>query len=336
MVRGAWSMMRGTLIAGSLFACALPMRLGAQAPTRLTVFNAGSLARPLREALRLWGATAPGVEVAQENAGSLESARKLTELHKIPDLIALADEAVFPALLVPGQATWYAAFARNEMVLAYTDRSIGAAEITGANWATVLQRPGIRTGRSDPALDPNGYRTLMVTELEERRAGVPGLAARLLAAMPARYMRPKEADLVALLQAGELDYAWSYRSIAEGAGLKWVDLPPEVDLSDPAREPLYATVSVRIPGTGSASRDPRPSTHDARPATRDSLTIRGAPILYALSIPTAAPNPAAAQAFVRWLFGPDGRAVLARNGFTLLDRPVVHGSAPSWLTSVTR
>ena len=319
--------MRGTLIAGSLFACALPGSLEAQGPTRLTVFNAGSLARPLREALRLWGATAPGVEVAQENAGSLESARKLTELHKTPDVIALADEAVFPALLVPGQATWYAAFARNEMVLAYTERSLGAAEITGTNWAAVLQRPGVRTGRSDPALDPNGYRTLMVTELEERRVGTPGLAARLLAAMPARYVRPKEADLVALLQAGELDYAWSYRSIAEGAGLKWVDLPPEVDLGDPGREALYGTVSVRVAAGAS---------HDPRRTSPDSLTIRGAPILYALSIPTAAPNPAAAQAFVRWLFGPDGRAVLARNGFTVLERPIIHGSAPSWLTTVAR
>ena len=327
MVRGARCVVRGALVAGSLFACGLPAPLTAQAATRLTLFNAGSLARPLREALTRWSATAPGTEVAQENAGSLESARKLTELHKIPDVIALADEAVFPALLVPGQTTWYAAFARNEMVLAYTDRSVGAAEITAANWAMVLQRPGVRTGRSDPALDPNGYRTLMVTALEERRAGVPGLAAQLLAAMPARYMRPKEADLIALLQAGELDYAWSYRSIAEGAGLKWVDLPPEVDLSDPAREALYATVSVKVAVGGS---------HDPRATTRDSVTIRGAPILYALSIPTAAPNPAAAQAFVRWFFGPDGRAVLARNGFTVLDRPVVHGSAPTWLTSVIR
>jgi len=307
------------VILGGLLLSGAPRLLAGQ-DGRITVFNAGSLARPLREALRLWAATTAGVEVAQENAGSLESARKLTELHKIPDVIALADEAVFPALLVPGQATWYAAFARNEMVLAYTDRSLGAAEITGTNWAAILQRPGVRTGRSDPALDPNGYRTLMVIALEERRAGLPGVAARLLSAMPGRYVRPKEADLVALLQAGELDYAWSYRSMAEGAGLKWVDLPPEVDLSDPAREALYATVSVKVAAGG----------------TRDSITITGAPILYALSVPAAAPNPAAAESFVRWLLGPEGRAVLSRNGFTLLDRPILHGNAPSWLAPVSR
>ena len=40
--------------------------------------------------------------------------------------------------------------------------------------AEVLRRPGMRTGRSDPALDPNGYRTLMVLQLEERRSGRAG------------------------------------------------------------------------------------------------------------------------------------------------------------------
>jgi molybdate/tungstate transport system substrate-binding protein len=293
---------------------------GGDSSRRLVVFNAGSLGRPLREALDSFAATHPGLVVAQENAGSLESARKLTELGKIPDVIALADEAVFPALLIPAHADWYATFARNEMVLAYTGRSTGAAEITPENWAEILRRPGVRTGRSDPALDPNGYRTLMVLQLEERRSGRAGLAAELLAAMPERYLRPKEADLVALLQAGELDYAWSYTSVARAAGLKYVDLPPEVDLSDPGRTELYATASVTIPRSGP------PSTQHPAPST---VTILGAPILYALSIPRAAANPADAEAFVRWLFGPVGREVLERNGFTVLEEPSFHSDLPS-------
>ncbi len=302
-----------------------PTRLPAQA--RLTVFNAGSLGRPLREALNAYAATAPGTEVAQENAGSLESARKLTELGKIPDVIALADEAVFPALLMPRQVGWYAAFARNEMVLAYTDRSIGAGEIAPTNWTAILLRPDVRTGRSDPSLDPNGYRTLMVLQLEERRSATKGLAARLLAAMPERYIRPKEADLVAQLQAGELDYAWEYRSVALGVGLRYVDLPPEVDLGDPARADLYATASVTIPRSGS-----RNTQH----SIRDSVTIRGTPILYALSIPKEAANPVAARAFVQWLFGPQGRDILTRNGFTVLDKPLVNGNAPPWMRALAR
>lgn len=309
------------MLGGLLLAAVPPHCLCAQAASgTLTVFNAGSLARPLRQALQRFAQLNPGIEVAQENAGSVESARKLIELHKIPDVIALADEAVFPALLVPRHTTWYAAFARNEMVLAYTDRSTGAGEITAANWTTILQRPGVRTGRSDPTLDPNGYRTLMVLQLEERRSRIAGLASTLLGAMPERYIRPKEADLIALLQAGELDYAWSYRSIAQGAGLKWVDLPAEVDLSDPTRAELYATVSVRIPAGSS----------------RDSVTISGAPILYALSIPEGAPHPQAARAFVQWLFEPEGRRILTENGFTVLDRPLLRGQAPSWLRPAPR
>lgn len=319
-MRGAWGVVRGGCLVMGILLCHGLQRLSAQAPERLTVFNAGSLGRPLREALQGYTRLHPEVRGAQENAGSLESARKLTELQKIPDIIALADEAVFPALLVPEQVGWYVAFARNEMVLAYTDRSIGATEITPANWTSILLRPDVRTGRSDPLLDPNGYRTLMVAQLEERRARAPGLAARLVAAMPPRYIRPKEADLVALLQTGELDYAWSYRSIAQASGLRYVDLPPEVDLSDPARASLYATASVTIP----------------RGAGADSITIKGAPILYALAIPKGATNAAGARAFVEWLLGPAGRAILQRNGFNVLDRPVVTGAAPPWLRALSR
>src|SRR5215212_2298493 len=108
----------------------------------IVVYNAGSLARPLRAVLDSF-ARAERVRVEQENAGSLETARKLTELGKVPDVIALADEEVFPNYLVPEHVSWYARFARNRMVLAYTDRSKFAAEVTPENWWEVVQRPGV-------------------------------------------------------------------------------------------------------------------------------------------------------------------------------------------------
>ena len=155
------------------------------------------------------------------------------------------------------------------MVVVYSDQSIGASEITPQNWWQVLLRPGVRTGRADPALDPNGYRTLMVLQLAEKFYQQPGLAARLLAAMPASYMRPKEADLTALIQAGELDYSFSYYSLAKSAHLRYVDLPSEVDLSDPARAEWYTQADVWIPKGGGAGAD--------------SVEFRGEPIVYALT-----------------------------------------------------
>jgi molybdate/tungstate transport system substrate-binding protein len=277
----------------------------------LVVFNAGSLAKPFSELLQAFKAKHPAVIPAQENSGSLEAARKLTDLGKIPDVIGVADYGVIAKLLIPQHATWYVTFARNSMVIVYTDQSTGAKEIDGRNWWRVLLRPGVRAGHSDPALDPNGYRTLMVFQLAEKFYGQPGLAARLERAFPPKYIRPKEADLTALVQAGELDYSWSYVSIARTAGLRYVDLPAEINLSDPTLADWYAQTSVRLPG---------PSRRG-----KDSVEFRGEPIVYALTIPAAAPHPRVAAAFVRFVLSPDGQIILKANGFTLLAKPLLAG-----------
>ena len=304
-----------TLRAALLAALLLAPPSAAQAPSgKLVVFNAGSLAYPFREMLAEFARRHPRVEPQQESSGSLEAARKLTELSKIPDVLGVADYAVIEQLLKPAFTDWYAVFASNAMVLAYTERSAAAAEITGENWWRILLRPSVRWGHSNPALDPNGYRTQLVFQLAERHYREPGLAARLRAAVRKEFIRPSEAQLVGLLQAGELDYAWSYRSLAQTAGLKWVELPQAVDLSDPARAAAYAVARVRLPGP--------------RLGGADSVEFRGEPILYALTIPRAAPHPEVAREFVRFVFSPAGQAILRRSGFILMAGPRFTGSAP--------
>ena len=293
-------------------------RGGDGADRRIIVFNAGSLARPMRAALDSFAAK-EHITVAQENAGSLETARKLTELGHIPDVIALADYEVFPDYLMPRHVGWYVDFARNRMVLAYTPRSRFAREITADNWWKILQRPGVQVGRADPNLDPNGYRTLLTMQLAEKFYREPGLYDRLLAHAPPGNMRPKEADLVGILQAGEMDYIWSYESLATAAGLELVRLPSEIDLSTPADSALYATAVVRVRG-----RTPG-----------DSVTFRGQPIVYALSIPRAAPHPAIAERFVNYLLSADGKRVLRATGLDVLDEPLVVGTgAPAGISAI--
>ncbi len=287
----------------------------AAAPGPLVVFNAGSLAYPFRELLAAFVRDHPGVVPQQESSGSLEAARKLTELGKIPDVLGVADYGVIDKLLIPAHATWYITFASNAMVLAYTDRSIGAREVTGENWWQILLRPAVRTGRANPSLDPNGYRTLMAFQLAEAHYRRPGLAKQLEAAVKAEYVRPSEAQLLGLVQAGELDYAWSYRSLAQTAGLRWVNLPPEVDLSDPARAAWYGQARVRLPGP--------------RLAAADSVEFRGEPIVYAVTVPTRAAHLEAARDFVRFILSPAGRAILTRAGFTLPPKPMLTGGGDS-------
>ncbi len=280
----------------------------------LLVFNAGSLARPVRAALDSF-ARRERIAVHQESAGSLESARKLTELGRIPDLIALADAEVFPGYLMPSHVDGYVTFARNRMVLAYTDRSRHAGEITAANWWQVVQRPGVEVGRSDPELDPNGYRTLMVWQLAERHYGVAGLEVALAATAPARNVRPKEVDLLGLLQAGEFDYIWSYESLARAVDLRWVELPPEIDLSSPAHAEAYAMARVSVRGATSGS----------------SVTFVGQPIAYAFAVPREAPHSGLAARLAAFLVSDEGRAILRAEGLDALDTALVSGQRPTWL-----
>jgi molybdate/tungstate transport system substrate-binding protein len=303
----------GTLLAAAVLGAACGGRdSGAPpAPRPLTVWAAASLTRPVRAALDTFTART-GRPVRLETAASLELVRRVTELGEAPDLLLLADEALFPALLAPRHVGAHTRFARNRIVVAYRPASRGAPDFARADrWWEVLERPGVEVGRADPATDPSGYRTLLVFQLAERHYGVPRLAARLLAAAPARNVRPREADQIALVEAGELDYVWTYENLARQARLAYRTLPAAVDLGTVADSAAYARAQVRIPG-----RTPR-----------DTVTLRGAPISYALAVPRSAPDSAGGAAAARFLASPAGRRVLRAFALDALDSAVTVRSA---------
>ena len=285
-------------------------RANGVAADTLVVFTAASLAAPMHVVLDTF-ASRTGVVVQEEHGASIELARRMTALGRTPDVVALADREVFPELLVPATTSWYASFARNRIVVAYTDRSRHAMEITPANWPVILQRGDVTVGRSDPAIAPVGYRTLLMYELAERFYGMPGLAARLSGRSPPAHIRGNATQLAALLAAGEIDYIVDYQSLAEGQGFHYVRLPPEIDLGDPAHEASYATETVRVAQMG------------------DTVTRRGAAILYAVSIPRDARHRAAGERFLSFLLGAEGKAMMRARSVDMLDRAIVTGdSAP--------
>jgi molybdate/tungstate transport system substrate-binding protein len=277
------------------------------------VFHAGSLSVPFEEMEKAFEQKHPGIDIELEAAGSQACARKITDLHKPCDIMASADYRVINSFLIPAYASWNALFATNEMVLAYTDQSQGAAEIDRDNWFEILSREGVSWGHSDPNLDPCGYRALIVIQLAETYYKKPGLYRKVIANRPESNIRPKSVELISLLQTGNLDYAWEYRSVAVQHGLKYLELPPEINLGDPAFDEYYGQALVKVTGK--------------KPG--EFIEYRGVSITYGLTLLNRAPNREAAILFLGYLLSPDGGLqVMAGQGQKPLSPPAVTAPDP--------
>jgi len=270
------------------------------APTlegELQIFHAGSLTIPFAQISEEFNKLYPDVNILSEGAGSQTTIRKVTELHKECGVIGSADYTLIPQLMFPEYADWYIIFATNQMCIAYTDKSQFKDEVSGDNWYEILQREDIKYGRSDPDQDPCGYRTLMVWQLAEAHYGVPGLYDNLYEA-EGDLMRPKSVDLIALLETGDLDYAFEYSSVAAQHNLHYVVLPPEINLSSEEFKDIYATAQVEISGKEPGS----------------TITKQGKPIVYGVTIPSNFPNQEMAIAWVDFLLSEKGTAIMEANG----------------------
>jgi len=271
---------------------------GAKLSGDLVIFHAGSLAVPFKEIASAFMKEHPSVKVIREAAGSRSCARKISDLKRPCDVMASADYTVIDTLLIPDYASWNIKFAANEMAVVYHKGSRMADKINKDNWVDILSDKAVRFGRSDPNADPCGYRAVLTMKLAEKHYRRPGLAKKMLK-KDTKYIRPKETDLLALLETHTIDYIFLYRSVAEQHGLQFLLLPDEVNLKRVSLTDLYKTVSVEISGK--------------KPGQK--ITKRGAPMVYGVTIPRSSPNPKVALAFVEFLLEKDkGMAIMKKNG----------------------
>ncbi|QGY40657.1 tungstate ABC transporter substrate-binding protein WtpA [Pseudodesulfovibrio cashew] len=257
---------------------------------KLIIFHAGSLSVPFAQIEKNFEAMYPKVDVLREAGGSTKMARMISEVGKPADIMASADYVVIDKNLIPKFASWNIRFASNQMVLCYTDKSKFADKINSDNWADILLTKGVVWGHSDPNLDPCGYRSLMVLQLAEKFYEKPGLYEHFLANRPEKNVRPKSVELISLLQSGHMDYAWEYLSVAVQHGLKYVTLDKHLNLGDYSMTPYYKAARVQVTGK-------KPGTFIERV---------GKSITYGITKIDKAPNPEAADAFLAYLFSPEG------------------------------
>jgi molybdate/tungstate transport system substrate-binding protein len=202
----------------------------------VSILAAGSLQRVFTE--RLSAAVDPPIHV--EAHGSAAAARLVAEGRRDPDIVALADPVLFSDIL---QTQSYTEFATNALALATADSEGGRAVANADRWFTPIVEGQAAFGRTDPALDPLGYRTLFALELGAGHYGRSGLRDAVVG--PGQIY--PETALLSHFETGGVDAAIVYQSMAIERDYDWIDLPSAVDLGDPSYRERYAGHSYELP-----------------------------------------------------------------------------------------
>jgi len=310
----------------------------------IKVVAAGSLLVPLADVETRYESLHPDIDIQVEGHGSIQAIRQLTDLHRPFDVVIVADESLIPDLMyrpVPGRegnyTDWYTTFARNEMVIAYTPQSKYHNEITSENWYEVLSRQDVRVGFSNPMLDAAGYRAILVTLLAEEEYGDQTIFSHILGdhfdppllienenniqtvRLP-QILKPLGTKiairdgsifLMNLLEAGGIDYAFEYRSVAEAQEIPYVLLPDTINLKTSKYLDNYKKARVIL-------GFPRFSQIGCERV--------GVPILYAVTIPSTSDKVDKARDFVEFFLEE------AQKGGKGWPEPLENSSEPHWVT----
>jgi molybdate/tungstate transport system substrate-binding protein len=303
---------------------------------QLKVIYAGSLIIPFEEMEKAFEDAHPNVDVLLEGHGSIQAIRQITDVHEECDVVAVADASLVPDMMYPDYADWCVRFARNQVVIAYTNKSKYADELNESNWYEILGRPDVQFGFSNPMFDACGYRTLMVVQLAELYYENDAIFEDLIAcnfnpAIPIieddgvytmvvpEVFEPQgdkivarggSVQLLALLEYGGIDYAFEYKSVAQQHGLRYVELPTEIDLSAREYGNSYGKVKVNL-------GFPRFSSV--------GIERQGKPIFYGITVPKNAPNPELGVEFVNFVLSEEGQNVLRS-----ANQPPIPPEADNW------
>ncbi len=274
-------------------------------PTPLTVAYAGSMGAAMNKGL------GPGFDKANDTRfqgigqGAYGLARLLASKQMRADVFVSITPGPIDLLQKAGLLGRAVPVASTQMVIAFSPRSQFAAKLKAAAdgrqpWYQVLQTPGLRFGRTDPAVDPQGQNIVFCMLLAQRYYRQPGLADRILGSVQNPQQIFAEPSLLSRLESGQIDASSGYLSAAISHHLPYILLPDEINLSNPAmigRWYSQATFAIKLPNGKS-----------------DSLSTQ--PLVFYAGVLKNAAHPAIAQKFVQYLQSHEGQALLKRYGYS--------------------
>jgi molybdate/tungstate transport system substrate-binding protein len=297
----------------------LPLAVVAQTPNcvppsnqQLIIYRAGSLTRAFAPLMKDFTCQT-GIQVKDVAMGSVDAARQITAGRQVCDLYAPADYLDIDLFMKPaGYADFNIIFARGRMVLAYSASGLAAKNLPPiaesgsqkavAKWYEILTMPGVAIGGGNPFLDPGAYRGPMIFQLAEAYYKVPNLYNNLL-----EHVVIAGSDLSAPTLGKGFDFQFTYEHNAHATAAgnpdyRYINLPDEINLSDPAKDAYYRQNAVVVlPGLGT-------------PRSARTVAVPGAHVAWGITLLKDAPNGENAIKFLQLLLGPAGKASLNDNG----------------------
>lgn len=273
----------------------------------VSVLYAGSLATAMENGLGAAFSKAAGYGYKGEAQGSLGGARMIHDHLRTPDVFISADPTVNETVLMGDKndhlVSWFVTMAASQLVIAYNPKSSFAEKFRDAAanttpWYEVLQLPGLRFGRGDPTTDPKGYRTLLMFDLAGKHYQKPEIPRMLGEPMNPDQVFP-EIVLLARVETGQFDAGIFYKHEVVAHHLPYITLPPEINLGDPRFARSYGEATYKLPSGDQ---------------------VKGAPIIFTITIPRTTSHPAAAQAFVKFMLS--SSKLLEEFGFATIDHQV--------------
>jgi molybdate/tungstate transport system substrate-binding protein len=213
-----------------------------------------------------------------------------------PDVFISVTPGPMRVVLKTGKAKAAIPIARTEMVIAYSPNSryaplFAKADQRGAkSWWQILEIRGLRFGRTDPNTDPQGLNIIFTMQLAENYYHQPGLARKILGPLVNSHQIFAEPQVMARLQAGQLDASSAYKTQPAALGLPYIDLPKEINLGDASLENEYKKATVNLNGN----------------------TFHPSPLVFYAAVLKDAPQPELANRFLSWLQGPQAKAIFSR------------------------
>jgi molybdate/tungstate transport system substrate-binding protein len=103
---------------------------------------------------------------------------------------------------------------------------------------------------------------------------------------------------VSLVESNAIDFMFQYKSVAIQHQLKFIELPKEINLSDPKMNGIYSSVSLSVAGSKPDSK----------------MKVTGDYINYSITVLDRAPQKEEAVNFLDFLLSPEGLKILKDNG----------------------